>query len=226
MRATLRTGGQTARQRLTWFLSLAMVACMASPLHAETYVYKTQLTTFSPRDRDEHNRTGWAPVGELVQAPDGLFSGVTAGGGANGSGVVFAYQRNDASTPIHDLYAFSALQDGNAGQAPTNADGATPTGLILGVDGFFYGTTSGGGAAGTGTIFRVSTSGVLTTLHVSVCISYFCRSRATLDALESAFAGATPAFFGEPLNEASRAELNRRAAGLGIEFFEWLQQRR
>lgn len=169
MRSTVRTGGQVARLRLriACLFTLAIVECMGSPLHAETYVYKNQLTTFSPRDRDQHNRTGWAPVGELVQTADGVFYGVTAQGGANGSGVVFAYDRNDASTPIHDLYSFSALQGGSAAQAPTNADGGTPlAGLVLGADGYLYGTTSGGGASGVGTIFRVSTSGALTTLHV------------------------------------------------------------
>ena len=150
MHSTVRTAGQIARLpvRLALLFTLVIVGCMGSPLHAEVYVYQTQLTTFSPRDRDLHNRTGWAPVGELVQTADGLFYGVTSKGGANGSGVVFAYDRNDGSTPIRDLYSFSAMQEGTATHPPTNADGGTPlAGLVLGADGYLYGTTSEGGPA-------------------------------------------------------------------------------
>lgn len=169
MRPTIPAGKQIARPRcfrIACLFALAIATCPASPLHAEVYVYRTELTTFSPRDRDLHNRTGWAPVGELVQTADGLFYGVTARGGAHGSGVLFAYDRTDASTPIHDLYSFSALQGGSGTQPATNSDGAVPlAGLVLGIDGNFYGTTSEGGAGGVGTIFRVSTSGALTTLY-------------------------------------------------------------
>jgi len=45
------------------------------------------------------------------------------------------------------------------------ADGETPHGLIEGIDGNFYGTTSGGGVAGYGTFFMITPSGSLTTLH-------------------------------------------------------------
>jgi len=38
-------------------------------------------------------------------------------------------------------------------------------GLAQGTDGNFYGTTEGGGARGGGTLFRISPSGTLTTLH-------------------------------------------------------------
>ena len=45
-------------------------------------------------------------------------------------------------------------------------DGASPEGgLILATDGNFYGTTSGGGAFGGGTIFRMTPSGTITVLH-------------------------------------------------------------
>ena len=50
-------------------------------------------------------------------------------------------------------------------------DGASPAGaLIVGADGDFYGTTAGGGGAGRnviyeGTVFKITPSGVITTLH-------------------------------------------------------------
>ena len=46
---------------------------------------------------------------------------------------------------------------GDNGQDPT-------TGLLLGSDGDFYGTTVQGGSSGYGTLFKVTTSGTLTTL--------------------------------------------------------------
>src|SRR5690242_4542728 len=50
----------------------------------------------------------------------------------------------------------------------TNFDGSNgsqPVGLIQGFDGNFYGTTLFGGAQNSGTAFRVTPNGVLTTLH-------------------------------------------------------------
>ncbi|MGC9949352.1 MAG: choice-of-anchor tandem repeat GloVer-containing protein [Bryobacteraceae bacterium] len=45
--------------------------------------------------------------------------------------------------------------------------------LVQGTDGMFYGTTRIGGAYGSGTVFKVSTSGVVTTLH-SFCAKSNC----------------------------------------------------
>jgi uncharacterized repeat protein (TIGR03803 family) len=46
------------------------------------------------------------------------------------------------------------------------ADGTAPLGLIHGSDGNLYGVTGGGGSAGGyGTIFKITTTGTLTTLH-------------------------------------------------------------
>ncbi len=52
-------------------------------------------------------------------------------------------------------------------------DGADPSGLVQGTDGNFYGTTSHGGAVnpcpngapGCGTVFQITPTGTLTTLH-------------------------------------------------------------
>lgn len=47
----------------------------------------------------------------------------------------------------------------------TNADGVFPrSGLLLGADGHFYGTTYNGGALGWGTVFRITAKGDFTTL--------------------------------------------------------------
>jgi uncharacterized repeat protein (TIGR03803 family) len=45
-------------------------------------------------------------------------------------------------------------------------DGSLPSGgLVQGCDGNFYGTTGGGGTNNSGTVFRISTNGVLTSLY-------------------------------------------------------------
>jgi uncharacterized repeat protein (TIGR03803 family) len=56
-----------------------------------------------------------------------------------------------------NLYSFGSV---------TN-DGSLPeAGLVQGSDSNFYGTTSGGGAVGNGTVFRISPSGTHTNLHI------------------------------------------------------------
>src|SRR5580693_4851464 len=48
-----------------------------------------------------------------------------------------------------------------------STDGYTPVaGLLQASDGFFYGTASAGGTNGNGTVFRISSAGVLTNLHL------------------------------------------------------------
>ncbi len=88
----------------------------------------------------------------LVQGADGNFYGVASGGGAEGDGTVF---RMAADGTVTTLYSFTG---GNDGYSPDAA-------LVQGNDGSFYGVTSFGGTNLNGTIFRITTNGVLTTLH-------------------------------------------------------------
>lgn len=59
----------------------------------------------------------------------------------------------------------------------TGPNGAWPAyeSLVQGLDGNFYGTTNEGGAYGAGTVFKISPSGILTTLHS------FCAQNCTDD---------------------------------------------
>ena len=104
---------------------------------------------------------GGSPNG-LVQGSDGSFYGTTSGGGTNGAGTVFKISTNGVLTT---LYAFGSIT--NASGVPL--DGAGPNGLVQGSDGYFYGTTGGGGTRvgsyGVGTVFKISTNGALTTLY-------------------------------------------------------------
>jgi uncharacterized repeat protein (TIGR03803 family) len=105
---------------------------------------------------------GQNPVGGLVEATDGSFYGTTYSGGAGeplGTGTVFQITRAGRLTT---LYSFCAQIK--------CADGANPGGgLVQASNGYFYGTTSGGGVgcgdSGCGTVFRIDREGRLTTMH-------------------------------------------------------------
>lgn len=99
---------------------------------------------------------GANPYAALIQATDGDFYGTTSGGGANGYGTVFKITPSGTLTTI---YSFCSQTNCSDGTVPYG-------GLVQGTDGNFYGTTStGGGSNDNGTVFRMTPSGVLTTLH-------------------------------------------------------------
>ena len=101
---------------------------------------------------------GATPLGALAQGADGNLYGAASAGGTNGSGTVFAITTGGVLTP---LYSF-----GPTNSDGSNLDGAYPVGgLVQGPDGVFYGTTASGGTNASGTIFSLTTDGVLTTLH-------------------------------------------------------------
>jgi uncharacterized repeat protein (TIGR03803 family) len=106
---------------------------------------------------------GEAPRGTPVQASDGNLYGATQFGGGNlnacndgfGCGTLYKMTTSGALTT---LYIFCSQ--------PGCVDGDTPFGaLIQASDGNLYGTTLSGGANNNGTIFKVTTTGVLKTLY-------------------------------------------------------------
>ena len=100
---------------------------------------------------------GSLPSGWLVQGYDGNFYGATATGGAHNDGTVFKIAPSGAITTLH---SFS-----------NSTDGGGPSALILATDGNFYGTTSQGGSNCSqglglcGTVFKITPTGILTTLY-------------------------------------------------------------
>ncbi len=96
---------------------------------------------------------GQFPVAPLVLAPDGYLYGTTQSGGTNGGfGTIFKI--SPTGGPLITLHSFSAI------------DGASPySSLLPATDGNLYGTTNGGGVNNVGTIFKVTTTGQLTTLY-------------------------------------------------------------
>ena len=111
------------------------------------------------------NADGAEPYAGLALGTNGIFYGATASGGVGGSGTLFEVTTNGAWT---NLYSFSAeiFNESGAGGPDTNVDGAEPVAALApGADGNFYGTTHGGGKNGSGTVFKLTPSGALTTLY-------------------------------------------------------------
>jgi uncharacterized repeat protein (TIGR03803 family) len=110
---------------------------------------------------------GALPAAGLFQRGDGEFYGTTQYGGSNNSGTVFKMTPEGTETA---LYSFNLNQSGGY---PLGA-------LVRDENGDFYGTTSSGGAAGqntdTGTVFKITPEGDLTTL------SSFCSADPGCDA--------------------------------------------
>ena len=111
--------------------------------------------------RFDGSTDAYLPFGALIQGPDAKFYGVTVQGGAGTScftacGTVFVMTPAGTVTTLHSF---------------DFGDGGMPeAGMLLGSDGNFYGTTALGGAStacslGCGTVFKITPSGNLTTLH-------------------------------------------------------------
>jgi uncharacterized repeat protein (TIGR03803 family) len=95
---------------------------------------------------------GAFPYAGLIQGKDGNLYGTTEGGGLSFYGSIF---RMTLSGSLTTLYSFT---DGN--------NGANPYGrLVQGTNGNFYGTTYQGGTSGDGTLFKMTTSSVVTFLY-------------------------------------------------------------
>jgi uncharacterized repeat protein (TIGR03803 family) len=147
---------------------VVFVLCAATTVaaHAQTF---TTLVNFD-------GTNGGAPeYMSLIQGIDGNLYGTTASGGLNNGGTVF--KMSPAGT-LTTLYSFCAQANCSDGDVPV-------AGLMLGVDGNFYGTTNYGGTAvsdpcsefGCGTVFKITPDGRLTTLY-SFCSKTSCSDGA------------------------------------------------
>jgi uncharacterized repeat protein (TIGR03803 family) len=128
---------------------------------------------------------GVLPEGELIQGSDGELYGTVTNGGDHSGGLVFKITLAGVFTK---LYSFCSQ--------PNCADGLHPSaGLVEASNGLFYGTTLGAGANGGGTIFRISSSGKLSTMY-SFCAQPSCADGANpqtslIQATDGNFYGAT-----------------------------------
>ena len=101
---------------------------------------------------------GAGPYSGLLETQAGRFYGMTGSGGSANQGAVFQVLTGaNTGTTESVVYSFQGLGSG---------DGRVPVGeLILGRDGFLYGTTAIGGANGVGVLFRLNTAGVESVVH-------------------------------------------------------------
>jgi uncharacterized repeat protein (TIGR03803 family) len=91
--------------------------------------------------------TGTNPVGRLTVDSAGNLYGTTYWGGLHSGGTFFEMKRKGGAWMERELYSFS--NDGIDGIHPHG-------GLVFDASGNLYGTTFEGGAAGKGTLFRLS----------------------------------------------------------------------
>jgi uncharacterized repeat protein (TIGR03803 family) len=102
----------------------------------------------------------------LIQAANGTFYGTTTLNPYHDDGTVFKLAGNGSLTTLHRF----------AIGGPTNRD--IEGVLIQGRDGNFYGTTPDGGLYGMGTVYKITSGGLLTTLY-SFCAQTNCTDGAT-----------------------------------------------
>jgi uncharacterized repeat protein (TIGR03803 family) len=153
-------------------------AATAVDLSAQTF---TKIADFD--GANGANPDGMSPI----QGPDGNFYGTTAQIDDDGGGTIFKITPGGSLTL---LYSFCSKAN--------CVDGFRPfAGLVLSTDGNLYGTTSGGGTQGSGTVFKITTEGSLTTLY-SFCVQFNCPDGSTpyaalIQAPDGTFYGTTGA---------------------------------
>jgi uncharacterized repeat protein (TIGR03803 family) len=125
---------------------------------------------------------GSMPAAGLVQATNGELYGTTSGGGTNpgggayGPGTVFKITPSGALTTLYSFCSKSNSQN-------SCLDGYSPVAtLVQATNGDFYGTTMAGGPNNSGTVFKITPSGKLTTLYS------FCSQSACADGAQGGFA--------------------------------------
>jgi uncharacterized repeat protein (TIGR03803 family) len=109
---------------------------------------------------------GEFPKAGVIQALDGNFYGTTWGSSITGFGSVF---KMTPSGTLTTLYTFCSATNCTDGYWPTAP-------VVQGTDGDFYGTTTSGGTGfenSGGTVFKITSSGALTTLY-SFCSKTNC----------------------------------------------------
>ncbi len=135
--------------------SLSKVVCIVFMFCAATAI-SLPAQTLTTLHSFQRTTDGSDPSAGLVQATDGNFYGTTRSGGAYNQGTVFKMTPGGTVTTLYSFCAQSSCPDGSA------SNGAA---LVQGTDGNFYGTTSGNGFNSRGTVFKITPSGTLTTLH-------------------------------------------------------------
>lgn len=150
-------GGQTPSSGLTYDNGALYGTTGSGGAYCETYSSIGCGTVFSitPSGVEKvlHSFRGGGsdgsdPMGGLVNV-NGTLYGTTEMGGTIGCGTVFSLTTGGTEKV---LYSFC--------RADNSLDGDYPTAGLHYLDGIFYGTTTGGGAFGGGTVFSITTTGI------------------------------------------------------------------
>jgi len=130
--------------KLTLSLTLVLGAALAFP--------RAQAQTFSVIHNFTNTTDGGGPLNGFVMDTSGNLYGTANTGGANNYGLVFTMTTKGVQTV---LYNFAG-----------GSDGAYPNGVLLrDKSGNLYGTTTGGGVSGAGTVFKVTSTGTESILY-------------------------------------------------------------
>jgi uncharacterized repeat protein (TIGR03803 family) len=101
---------------------------------------------------------GSGPEAGLIDV-NGTLYGTTPQGGANGGGTVFGIDLKTGAEAV--IYSFCSKAN--------CVDGSNPTAGLINISGILYGTTSEGGANGSGTVFGVNATVGVETVVYSFC---------------------------------------------------------
>ena len=133
-----------------------LITLSAAQLQAQTM---TILHTFTGR------QDGGTPYAGVTFDRQGRIYGTTYSGGSHQQGMVYRLVREGAGWVESPLYSFGP---------PQSLDGGMPVArVVFGPDGLLYGTTTGGGAYGLGTVFSLQPP-------ASACKSALCPWRETV----------------------------------------------
>ena len=99
---------------------------------------------------------GCNPYQGLKQGSDGYLYGLTSSCGAYSQGVIFKISTAGVESILH---AFAGGLDGSSGYYQ---GGST---LVIAADGNLYGVNASGGLYGSGTVYKITTSGTFSTLY-------------------------------------------------------------
>jgi uncharacterized repeat protein (TIGR03803 family) len=139
---------------ISMMLAALWLCASGSQSAAQTYTITDSGTTFTTLhsfDGTDGNKS----FAGLIQATNGNLYGTTYYGGARNSGDVFEITPGGTLTTLYSLCSKSGCTDGEYTYAVP----------VQGTDGNFYGTTYLGGSKELGTVFKITPSGTLTTLH-------------------------------------------------------------
>jgi uncharacterized repeat protein (TIGR03803 family) len=162
--AVLREGGKMSKPKWVTKATALIMLWVATAVAVPAQRF-TSLFSFN-------NTDGSSPQGSPVQAANGNLYGTTTLGGLNnnnfcigGCGTIYKITPGGKLTTIYNFCSQSNCTDGYWPQGA----------LILSTDGNLYGVTQNGGvnihcnpisdAIGCGTVFKITPSGTLTTLH-------------------------------------------------------------